>query len=158
MEITKRRLASTISFFARRALASPMDMRRLMSLISPMDTPLSCSMVTNLFCARRISLLNCSSTGEYFSPASICFCSQVWSVSLSGNEVIKALRGILALPTHISMTTRSCERTLSTRLRMLFTSSSATFGTSLNCSKFSRRILYKSLDFLSRPFFSTWVM
>ena len=34
IEITRRRFASTISFFARRALASPIDTSRLISLMS----------------------------------------------------------------------------------------------------------------------------
>ena len=58
MEMTSRRFASTISFFARRAFASPIDMRRLISLISVMETMLSRSIVPSLICRRLMSFEN----------------------------------------------------------------------------------------------------
>ena len=58
MEMTSRRFASTISFFARRAFASPIDMRRLISLISVMETMLSRSVVPRRSCSRLMSFEN----------------------------------------------------------------------------------------------------
>ncbi|CSI69852.1 Uncharacterised protein [Vibrio cholerae] len=45
IEITRRKFASTISFFARRAFASPIDIRRLMSLMRSTDSDVSCSII-----------------------------------------------------------------------------------------------------------------
>ena len=56
IEMTSRRFASTISFFARRAFASPIDMRRVISLISVMETMPARSVVPRRSCRRLMSL------------------------------------------------------------------------------------------------------
>ncbi len=131
MEITRRRLASTISFLARRALASPIDMRRLMSLISATVRPVSAS--------RSISFCWQATMAASFSPSAVAHLVlrrersplQVWSTSLPGNRRRKSARGMRASRTHNCMIARSWARRRSRAPRTRSTRASNCLGTSL---------------------------
>src|SRR5204863_441344 len=64
MEITRRRLASTISFFARRALASPIETSRLISLISMMVRRCATSRSASFFWRLSISSVKRASVDD----------------------------------------------------------------------------------------------
>ncbi len=107
IEITRRKLASTISFFARRAFASPMLIRRLMSLIRSMLKPVLSSITHSFWMQRIISGFTSSSLAECFSLAFISRSSHAESVSLLAKCLINVFLGSLAICTACFMIRRS---------------------------------------------------
>ncbi len=107
MEITRRKFASTISFFARRALASPIDMRRLMSLISAIVRPVSVSSAVSFCWQRMISGCRRPMASAYLPLPLASASLQLSSTSLPGNWRRKSARGMRASRTHSCMIARS---------------------------------------------------
>ncbi|MCY1299657.1 hypothetical protein D9M70_491950 [compost metagenome] len=157
MEITRRRLASTISFFARRALASPMDMRRLMSLISAMVRLDSVCRSASFCWQRWISACRLPMASAYLALPLARSADQVSLTSLPGNRRRKSARGMRASRTHSCMMARSWARTRSRAPRTWLTRASYCFGTSLIGMNSSARPCSSAMAcLLSRPcFFST---
>ncbi|MCY1362688.1 hypothetical protein D9M69_494190 [compost metagenome] len=154
MEITRRRLASTISFFARRALASPMDMRRLTSLISLTVSSTSCSRSTSFCWLRLMSSTSLPMASAYLALPLARPSDQARSTSLPGNRRRKSARGMRASRTQSCMMARSWARTRSRALRTFSTRASNCFGTSLIGMKSSARASSSSTAcLLSRPCF-----
>ncbi|MCY1426234.1 hypothetical protein D9M71_420500 [compost metagenome] len=159
MEITRRRFASTISFFARRALASPIDMERLTSLISATFRSTSLSSAA-IFCwLRCTSAFTRSSASAYFGLFLRTLSTQDSLVSLPGNWRRKSARGMRASRTHSCMMARSWRRTWSRASRTRATRASNCLGTSLIGMNSSARATSSSLAcLLPRPcFFSAFL-
>ena len=155
IEITRRKLASTISFFARRAFASPIDMRRLMSLISAITKPVSCSTWFILLIQRSISSWFTARSAAYGAPDLTASCNHALDVSLPANALMKSFFGIFALTTQNFITRRSWIRTLSIISRMFLTMRSNCFGTKRNSLKTSLNALICVRESAwARPFFS----
>ncbi len=131
IEITRRRLASTISFLARRALASPMDMRRLMSLTSATLRPVSCSRSTSFCWQARMSSLRAAIASAYLLLPLAMASAQPRLVSLLGNSRRKSARGMRASRTQSCMMARSWARMRASASRTRSTSASYCLGTSL---------------------------
>ncbi|MNN46265.1 hypothetical protein D3C81_1606420 [compost metagenome] len=108
MEMTRRRLASTISFFARRALASPTDMQRLMSLISAMVRPTALSRSMRICWLRWMSACTRPMASAYLALPPLRPSLQLRLISLLGNSLRKSARGMRASRTHSCMMARSC--------------------------------------------------
>ncbi len=132
MEITRRRLASTISFLARRALASPMDICRLISLISAMVNWVLISMLARRRCERITSGLSLANTDECLRLARMCLSIHSGLVSFFGKLAMKSLRGMPASRTHKAMTWRSWVRTRTTASRSCRTMASRILGDSFS--------------------------
>ncbi|MCY1407067.1 hypothetical protein D9M71_223490 [compost metagenome] len=154
MEITRRRFASTISFFARRALASPIDMERLTSLISATFRSTSFSRAA-IFCwLRWMSPFRRSSASAYFGLPLSTLSTQDSLVSLPGNWRRKSARGMRASRTHSCMMARSWPRTRSRASRTRATRTSNCLGTSLIGMNSSASAAISSLAaLLPRPCF-----
>jgi len=137
IEITRRRLASTISFLARLALASPMDMARLISLMSGRDRNSVFSMAMSFSCSATISSLCARTPEDHFCFLRISSSAQSVLVSLPGKARRKSLRGTFACLMHRSMITRSCWRMLLTTSRSFFTRPAIMIAGSLSLRKAS---------------------
>jgi hypothetical protein len=133
IEITRRRLASTISFFARRALASPIDIWRLISLMSATLSPVSRSSAISFRCARSISGRSLPSAEECLRLARICFSIQSVLVSFCGKLARKSFFGIPAWRTASAMIWRSWLRMWDTVPRRLLDSSLEHLRESFSC-------------------------
>lgn len=131
MEITRRRLASTISFFARRALASPIDIARLISLISATVSSTSLSRAASFCWLRRMSSRRRSMASAYFGLLFRTLSTHFSSVSWFGNRRRKSARGMRASRTQSCMMARSWARTPSRAERTRATRASNCLGTSL---------------------------
>ncbi|MNY07530.1 hypothetical protein D3C86_1403380 [compost metagenome] len=159
IEITRRRLASTISFFARRALASPIDMRRLMSLISARVRSHSACRATSFCWQRWMSTCRPPMASAYLAlPLASCS-DQVASTSLPGNRRRKSARGMRASRTQSCMMARSWARRRSRALRTCTTSASYCLGTSLIGMNSSARAFSSAMPcLLPRPCLSSVVL
>src|SRR5207249_663562 len=93
IEITRRRFASVISRFARRAFASPVDICLLMSLRSFRGMPIRFWIVSSFCCCSRMFGSKRDSRLLQGRPAAISFFTQRMLVSLPGSRK----RGALAL-------------------------------------------------------------
>ncbi|MNP09733.1 hypothetical protein D3C76_1018490 [compost metagenome] len=154
IEITRRKLASTISFFARRALASPIDMRRLMSLISAIVRPVSFCRSTSFCWQRTMSASRRPRASAHLVLRLERSPLQVMSTSLLGNRRRKSARGMRASRTHSCMMARSCWRRRSRALRTRSTRPSNCLGTSLIGMNSSARASISAMPcLLSRPCF-----
>ncbi len=155
IEITRRRLASTISFFALRAFASPIDIRRLTSLRSAIRMPTFFSSSRNLIW----QLLNSSEQALRMSLSPSFFLRSLpmhlGSVSLPTKTLTKVFLGILAFLMQNSIISRSLALDSVTTRRMFALSMSIWRGTNL-ISRNSEEICF--LSFLtwseSMPCFS----
>ncbi len=137
IEITSRRFASTISFFARRAIASPVAMSRLTCLSSWIERVRRFSSARSSCWRRTTSSLRRPSGAECLRLARTCLSIQRTFVSFLGNVLMKSLRGMPAWRTQTVMISRSRRRTSSMWLRRCETSASNIFGasfSSMNCS------------------------
>ncbi len=159
IEITSRRFASTISFFARRAIASPVAMSRLTCLSSWIERVRRFSSARSSCWRRTTSSRRRPSGAECLRLARTCLSIQRTFVSFFGNVLMKSLRGMPAWRTQTAMISRSRRRTSSTWLRRCTTSASNIFGasfSSMNCSasRLRARTIFgsRALRAVARPF------
>ena len=162
IEITRRRLASTISFLARRAFASPTAISRLISLISAMDRCVRISIVAQLLLLRSMSSRRRPSAAECLRLARTCLSSQCRLVSLRGKVSMKSERGMPASRTQICITDFSmlrisfrCSRSWPISWSNIFgaslssMNSSASFLRSLTRLRVARALVVERLDDLA---------
>ena len=99
IEITKRKLASTISFLALRAISSPKRISSLARLISCNGAYISFSMATKFSCWATMASLCSRIPDDHFCLRAITLSAHFKSVSLPFQAFKKSLRGIFAAST-----------------------------------------------------------
>ena len=121
MEITRRRLASTISFLARRARASPLAMARLISLMSVSGRNSLRSIAASFSCSASIASRWALSAGVHFWRLRLSSAAHSGLPSLLGKLLMNSALGILTCLTQMFISARSWWRMLFTTSRSLRT-------------------------------------